>query len=85
MIQLTVILTLMISVALLYLSNKQQRLFKQAINQKWRKLAWLLCALALITTLIPFQTSTAIFFTILIFMLALMAIPFVCLFQGKKK
>jgi len=82
---LTVILTLLLASALLYCSNRHQKLLRTPISKRWRKPAFILLLMAVILSFNELTTSAAIFFSGFILMLALMIIPFTSLIKSNKE
>lgn len=84
MLQLTLFLILFTATSLFYLSNRHQRLLSKPINKSWRKLAFILFVIAIPLALYAFSNAAAVFFIILMIMLALIIIPLVSLIKRKE-
>ncbi|NMM39866.1 hypothetical protein [Pseudoalteromonas arctica] len=83
MLQLIAIVILFLATTLLYCSNRHQRLFNKPIAKGWRQLAFILCIIAIGLACYAFSHAAAVFFIILILMLALMIMPFISLLKRK--
>ncbi|MFK3873265.1 hypothetical protein [Pseudoalteromonas rhizosphaerae] len=83
MLQLIAIVILFVATILLYCSNRHQRLFNKPIVKGWRQLAFILCIIAIGLACNTLNHTAAVFFIILILMLALMIIPFISLLMHK--